>query len=120
MTEPSNAMIADRLERLTKDFHEHKKQTNSEIDKLEMKVEKTAEIASSTNLTMSFVKTSVDKMEQMMNSFISIQGKQSDKIDEFINSDSRRASKNNLVVSILQVGAGILAALLGFWAKGQM
>lgn len=127
MTEPTNAVLAERISALTKELEktnknvsDFKKETKDEFKDLEQDIEKTRRIADEVNNSTRYVKEAVNEMKNMMNGFINVVNDQNKKIEEFIHSDTRQVNKNTFVVSILQVGAGILVAVLGFWAKGTM
>ena len=131
MTEPSNAVLAEQIRRLQEEFRDNKANTKEELKELEDKLNRTARVTDEVNLSMQYVKEAVGDMRGMMKEFVGMMTTQSNqidkkisdqhlKIDEFINSDKRSASKKQLIVSILQVFAGILATVLGFWASGKL
>lgn len=116
----TNAVLAEQIKQLREDFQDFKKDTNKEIKEMELKVENTRRIADEVNYSVRYVQSAVDKMDGMMTNFIKVVGDQNEKIDAFINSDKRTDSKRNYFVSILQVIAGILIALIGMWSTGKM
>lgn len=131
MTEPSNAVLAEQIRRLQEEFRDNKANTKEELKELEDKLNRTARVTDEVNLSMQYVKEAVNDMRGMMKEFVTMMTTQSgqidkkindqhQKIDEFINSDKRHDSKKQFVVSVLQVLAGILATVLGFWASGQI
>lgn len=120
VTEPSNAVLAEQIKTLREEFNNHRKETRKELRDLDQEVEINRRSTNEINIGMSYVKDTVKEMKDLLSGFVNVQNEQSKKIDDFINSDSRRASKNNLVVSVLQVAGGILIAIIGFWAKGQL
>lgn len=119
MAEPNNYLerqIAD----LKYQFTEYKKEMKEEIRELEKKADSALRSSNNLDISMTYVKDTVKDMKDLLAGFVTVQNAQNKTIDDFINSDSRRTSKNSLVVSILQVGAGIVVAALGFWAKGNI
>lgn len=138
MIEPTNAVLAERVKQLQEDFSEFRKQTRYGMKDMEDRVEGTRKVADEVNFMVVHVKESVDKMERMMTNFVNVvadqnkstntafeeQNKslkksfndQNQKINDFTNSDSRMSHKRQLVVSVLQVGAGIFIAILSYWA----
>lgn len=105
---------------MRRDFDDFKKEARDEIKELEQEIEVTRRIAANVDMSMNYVKETVGKMEGMMSSFITVVDTQNAKIDEFINSDKRRDSKKEFVVSVIQVISGIVIALIGFWASGKI
>lgn len=131
MTEPTNAVLAEQIRQLQKDMVNNKKETKEELKELEIKLNQTTRVTDEVNLSMQYVKEAVNDMRGMMKEFVGMMttqngqidrkiSEQHSKIDEFINSDKRNDSKKQFVVSILQVMAGILATVLGFWASGKI
>lgn len=131
MTEPTNGVLAEQIRQLQKDLRDNKKETKEELKELEIKLNQTTRIADEVNLSMVYVREAVNDMRKMTNEFVGMMttqngqidrkiSEQHKKIDEFINSDKRHDSKKQFVVSILQVIAGILATVLGFWASGKI
>lgn len=116
----SNAVLAEQIRQLRKDFHDFKTSTRYELKEMEEKVENTRRIADEVNYSVKYVQSAVDKMEGMMTNFINVVGEQNKKIDDFVNSDRRMDNKRQFVVSILQVVSGIALALIGFWATGKI
>lgn len=120
MTEPTNAVLAEQIKQLRKDFHDFRSNTKSELKEMEEKVDNTRRIADEVNYSVKYVKEAVDKMDGMMSNFISVVNEQNKKIDDFVNSDKRLSGKRQFIVSVLQVASGIIIALLGFWASGKL
>lgn len=120
MTEPSNAVLAEQIKRLREEFTNHRAETRKELRELDKEVETNRRTTNEMNISMTYVKDAVKEMKDLLSGFVDVQNQQSNKIDAFINSDSRRASKNNLVVSVLQVAGGILIAIIGFWVNAQI
>ncbi|MEK4025765.1 hypothetical protein [Sporosarcina sp. FSL W7-1283] len=120
MAEPTNAVLAEQVRQLRKDFHEFRNATKDELKEMEEKVDNTRRIADEVNYSVKYVKSAVDKMEDMMSNFINVVNQQNDKIDDFVNSDKRLNSRRQFVVSVLQVASGIIIALITFWATGKM
>lgn len=136
MTEPTNAVLAEQIRQLRKDLIAHKEETkedfrevHKDIKVLEDSVNSAQKVADQVNHSMNYVTKAVDEMKSLVHGFTQLITAQNDridnkiseqntKIDSFINSDKRRDSKRTLIVSILQVGAGILIAVLGFLVKG--
>ena len=147
-TEKSNAVLEEQIKQLRKDLIAHKEETKEdfrerddkltaykreirqELKELELGIDSAQKVANDVNTSMKYVKEAVGEMKTTVNGFIDMitsQNKQIDnklseqngKIDDFINSDKRRDSKKQLVVSVLQVLAGILATILTFWASGK-
>ena len=94
---------------------------------MEERIEETKELANQTknlyslvNNSMDHIKDSIEKMDRMMEEFISVVNDQNKKIDEFINSDKRMNNKKEMYISVLQVISGIIIAVLGMWGYGQM
>ncbi len=119
MTEPTNAVLAEQMRQLRKDFTEEKKSSREERKEMERDLESNRRITNELNITMAYVKDTVSEMKEMMNSFIGIGNAQNQKIDDFINSDNRASHKKNLVVSAIQVCGGILGTLATMWGLGQ-
>lgn len=131
MTVPTNDVLAEQIRQLQKDLKDSKRETKEELRELELKLNQTTRVADEVNLSMQYVKEAVNDMRGMMKEFVGMMttqngqidrkiSEQHQKIDEFINSDKRQDSKKQLIVSVLQVMAGILATVLGFWASGKM
>lgn len=120
MTEPTNAVLAEQIKQLRKDFQDFKTSTHHELKEMEEKVDSTRRIADEVNYSVKYVQTAVDKMEGMMSNFINVVNQQNKQIGDFVNSDKRMDNKRNYFVSILQVASGIILALIGFWAKGNI
>lgn len=131
MTDPTNAVLAEQIRQLQKDLKDNKRETKEELKELEVKLNQTTRVTDEVNLSMQYVKEVVNDMRGMMKEFVGMMttqngqidkkiSEQHSKIDEFINSDKRNDSKKQFFVSILQVVAGILATVLGFWASGKI
>lgn len=131
MIDPTNAVLAEQIRQLQKDLKDNKRETKEELKELEVKLNQTTRVTDEVNLSMQYVKEAVNDMRGMMKEFVGMMttqngqidkkiSEQHSKIDEFINSDKRHDSKKQFVVSILQVVAGILATVLGFWASGKI
>lgn len=131
MIDPTNAVLAEQIRQLQKDLKDNKRETKEELKELEVKLNQTTRVTDEVNLSMQYVKEAVNDMRGMMKEFVGMIttqngqidkkiSEQHSKIDEFINSDKRNDSKKQFFVSILQVVAGILATVLGFWASGKI
>lgn len=131
MIDPTNAVLAEQIRQLQKDLKDNKRETKEELKELEVKLNQTTRVTDEVNLSMQYVKEAVNDMRGMMKEFVGMMttqngqidkkiSEQHSKIDEFINSDKRNDSKKQFFVSILQVVAGILATVLGFWASGKL
>lgn len=131
MIDPTNAVLAEQIRQLQKDLKDNKRETKEELKELEVKLNQTTRVTDEVNLSMQYVKEAVNDMRGMMKEFVGMMttqngqidkkiSEQHKKIDEFINSDKRHDSKKQFFVSILQVVAGILATVLGFWASGKI
>ena len=136
MTEPTNAVLAERIIQLERELVAHKKaskeefrEMRDEMKEMERDIVSTKAVANEVNTSMKYVKEAVTEMKQIVYGFTDMIkehnkgmdtkiSSQNEKIDNFINSDKRRDSKRTLIVSVLQVGAGILIAVLGFLVKG--
>ncbi|MGI2329641.1 hypothetical protein [Planococcus sp. YIM B11945] len=116
----SNSYIEQQLADLKSQFNDYKKDMKEEMRELEKKADAALRSSNNLDISMNYVKDAVKDMKELLAGFVTVQNTQNDKIDDFINSDSRRNSKNTFVVSILQVAAGIVVAALGFWAKGNL
>lgn len=137
MTEPTNAVLAEQIRQLRNELMSHKEETKEEFREVhkDMKsmgdsVSSAQKVADQVNHSMNYVTKAVDEMKSLVHGFTQLITAQNDridnkiseqntKIDSFINSDKRKDSKKQMFVSVLQVGAGILIALIGFWAKGS-
>ncbi|HLR58932.1 MAG TPA: hypothetical protein VK094_00440 [Pseudogracilibacillus sp.] len=119
MTEPTNAVLEERINKLTKDFYENKKATNKKFDDMNEKVTTTKELADEVSFTMGYMKESIDTMNDRMTQFITVVGTQNDKIDEFVNSDKRMENKKQITLSTLQVILIIVGMVLGIWGYDQ-
>ena len=125
MTEPTNAVLAEQIRQLRKDLNTHKAETkeefremNHEIKDLGSSISSAQKVADQVHHSMKYVTQAVDEMKILVHGFTDLISKQNEKIDSIINSDKKKDSKRTFIVSILQVGAGILIAVLGFLVKG--
>lgn len=141
-------LIAHR-EETKEDFKErddklttYKREIRQELKELELGIDSAQKVANDVNTSMKYVTEAVGEMKKSVNGFIDMirsqnsqfiemigsqntqidnkLSEQNKKIDDFVNSDKRRDSKRQFVVSVLQVLAGILATVLGFWASGKI
>ena len=106
MTSPDNAVLEERIKRLRDDFDKYREETRKEIRELDQEVELIRGSQNELNLTMTYVKDTVKEMNKTLIAMADVQNKQT--------------SKNTLLVSILQVTGGIVIAIIGYWAKGQL
>lgn len=116
---PSNEVLSEQIKQLRKDFYSHKNDTQKYIRQLEDELNETKEKTNTININMSYVRDTVSDMKAMMSEFVKVQNEQSQKIDNFVNSDKRMSDKRKLITSILQVVSGIVIAILGMWGAGQ-
>lgn len=105
MSNPDNAVLAEIVRQLREEFNSHRTETRKDIRELDQEVELIRGSQSELNLTLNYVKETVKEMNKTLASIADVQTKQT--------------SKNALLVSILQVGGGIIIAVIGYWAKGQ-
>lgn len=131
MTEPTNAVLAEKIQRIREEFVEHKRETRAAIKELDEDLTKTRRIADDVNVSMNYVKDTVQEMKSMVSGFVEMIttqnksiddkiGEQNTKIDAFINSDKRLDNKRQFFVAILQVAGGIIIAILGMWGAGKL
>ncbi|MFY0744758.1 hypothetical protein AB1K09_20025 [Solibacillus silvestris] len=106
MASPDNAVLAEQIRQLREEFNAHRTETRKDIRDLDQEVEIIRGSQSELNLTMSYVKETVKEMNKTLIAMADAQNKQT--------------SKNTLLVSILQVSGGIIIAIIGYWAKGQL
>lgn len=106
MTEPNNAVLAEQIRQLREEFNTHRIDTRKEIRELDSEVELNRRSTNELNVSMMYVKDTVKEMRELLSGMADVQNKQT--------------SKNNLLVSILQVAGGIVIAIIGYWAKGQL
>lgn len=106
MTNPDNAVLAEQIKQLREEFNTHRTDTRKDIRELDQEVELIRGSQNEFNITMKYVKDTVKEMNRTLISMADAQKKES--------------SKNTLLVSILQVGGGIIIAIIGYWAKGQL
>ena len=148
-TEKSNAVLEEQIKQLRKDLIAHREETKEdfrerydkltaykreirqELKEMELGIDSAQKVANDVNTSMKYVTEAVGEMKNMVNRFIDMIGtqntqidnklsEQNKKIDDFINSDKRRDSKKQFVVSVLQVLGAILATILSFWATGKI
>lgn len=148
MSEPTNAVLVERLARLENELVQHKKQSREELKAFkdtvkeefrelhedmkanEREIATVKSVANEVNTSMFYVKEAVSEMKTLMSGFTkmitehnkSVDTKmdaQSTKIDSFINSDKRADNKKNFWASVLQVTGYIIVAVLGFMASGK-
>lgn len=120
MGETTNAVLEQQIKQLRHEFNEFRKETREELKEMEREIDGTRRIADEVRMSTTYVKESVQKMETMMTNFLNVVNDQNQKIDDFVNSDKRRDSKKQFVVSILQVVGGIAVAIIGLWASGKI
>lgn len=149
MSEPSNAVLEEKINQLTRELVAHKKQTREEFREVqeeqkanEREILNTKAIVSEVNTSMKYVKEAVAEMKGLVNGFTELikehnksidkkfddqntkidtkMDEQHRKIDGFINSDKREESKKHFRVTVLQVVGMIIVAIIGLYAGGQM
>lgn len=106
MASPDNAVLAEQIRQLREEFNTHRSETRKDIRELDQEVEMIRGSQNELNLTMTYVKDTVKEMNKTLIAMADVQNKQT--------------SKNTLLVSILQVTGGIVIAIIGYWAKGQL
>lgn len=113
MTSPNNDVLAEQIKQLKIELASHKDETRKDRDnnarefrELGQEVELIRGSQSALSITMEYVKETVKGIDQTVKSMAETQKKES--------------SKNTLLVSILQVGGGIVIAVIGYWAKGAI
>lgn len=134
----SNEVLEEQIKQLRIELNTHKSDTREnfkdvqrELQDLEKSVDSAQKVADQVNTSMRYVTQAVDEMKTLVSGFTNLirehntkiddkMTTQNAKIDDFINSDKRRESKKQFVVSVLQVVAGIVATILGFWATGKI
>lgn len=116
----SNDVLSEQIRRIERELKDFKRDSKTEFKEMEQEIEYARRLADSTDNSMKYIKEAVGKMEVMMTGFINVVSSQNEKIDEFINSDKRRDSKKEFAISVVQVVSGIVLALIGFWATGQI
>jgi len=117
---PSTEVLADRIDKLQKDFDEYRRESRTEMRELDGKVDKAAEVSSKVDLAMSYMRESMGEMKEMMAGFTGIVKSQNDKIDEFVNSDKRAQAKKDLIVATLSAVGTIILTILTFWVSGKL
>ena len=149
MSEPSNAVLEEKINQLTRELVAHKKQTREEFREVqeeqkanEREIASTKAIVSEVNTSMRYVKEAVAEMKGLVNGFTELikehnksidkkiddqntkidtkMDEQHKKIEGFINSDKRADSKKHFRVTVLQVVGMIIVAIIGLYAGGQM
>ena len=120
MTEPSNAVLADRLEKLTKDFHENRKEVRDQLREMDRELELTQRSNNELNISMTYIKDTVKEMKDLLNGFVKVQNTQNETINDFVNSDGRRTSKNTFLSTIYQATLLFVATLIGYWLNGGL
>lgn len=134
----SNEVLEEQIKQLRIELNTHKADTREnfkdvqrELQELERSVDSAQKVADQVNTSMRYVTQAVDEMKTLVSGFTNLirehnskiddkMNTQNAKIDDFINSDKRQDSKKQFVVSVLQVVAGIIATVLGFWATGKI
>ena len=122
-----NKLVQEQIKNIQEDVKEIKEE-NKEFRKRLGMVETSTTATTQTILHMGDM---MKRMETMVDTFTNSYSKklddqnnkldtQSKKFDDFINSDKRRDSKKNFIVAVLQIGAGIVIAIIGFLAKGAV
>ncbi len=106
MAELTNAVLAEQIRQLREEFNAHRSETRKEIRELDQEIDLVRGSQNELNVTMSYVKETVKEMNKTLIAMADAQNKQT--------------SKNTLLVSILQVAGGIVIAIIGYWAKGQL
>ena len=106
MAELNNAVLAEQIRQLREEFNAHRSETRKEIRELDQEIDLVRGSQNELNVTMSYVKETVKEMNKTLIAMADAQNKQT--------------SKNTLLVSILQVAGGIVIAIIGYWAKGQL
>lgn len=105
MTSHDPGILAEQIRQLREEFNTHRTDTRKDLRELDQEVEVIRSSQNTLNITMNYVKDTVKEMNTTLTSIANVQTKQS--------------SKNALLISILQVGGGIIIAIIGYWAKGQ-
>ena len=122
-----NKLVQEQIKNIQEDIREMKEENKEFRNRLSL-VETSTTATTQTILHMGEM---MKRMETMVDTFTKSYSKKQDdlndkldnqnkKIDDFINSDKRRDSKKNFIVSVLQISAGIIIAIIGFLAKGAM
>ncbi|MGA4519581.1 hypothetical protein ACPA0F_20195 [Solibacillus silvestris] len=106
MAELNSAVLAEQIRQLREEFNAHRSETRKEIRELDQEIDLVRGSQNELNVTMSYVKETVKEMNKTLIAMADAQNKQT--------------SKNTLLVSILQVAGGIMIAIIGYWAKGQL
>lgn len=106
MTVHNNEVLSEKITQLRQEFNDYRAETRRDIRELEQEVELIRGFQNELNITMTYVKDTVKEMNNTLSSIAKVQDKQT--------------SKNNLLVTILQVSGGIVIAIIGYWAKGQL
>ena len=122
-----NKLVQEQIRNIVEDIKEMKEENKDFRNRLSL-VETSTTATTQTILHMGEM---MKRMETMVDTFTKTYSTKQDalnskldnqnqKIDDFINSDKRRDSKKNFIVSVLQISAGIIIAIIGFLAKGAM
>lgn len=130
MTEPTNAVLNEKIIAISTDLREFKKTTDRKIDVANEKISTTKDLADEVSFTLIHMKESMDNMNRNMTEFIKIVGEQSKKIDksdesqkkkfdDFVDTDRKLNSNREFFISIIQVASGIIIAIIGFWTYNQ-
>lgn len=120
MTEPSNAVLEEKIEAMKKDFYEYRRTTNKELKEIEEKALIAKGVADEVTFSVEYMKDSVDEMKGMMTQFLGVVDAQNTKMDDFVNSNKIVSDKRDFIISILQVASGIIIAVIGYWGYGQL
>src|SRR5690606_8888459 len=97
--------MAEQIKQLREEFNAHRSETRKDIRELDQEIELVRGSQNELNLTMKYVKDTVTEMKSTLTLMSDFQNKQT--------------SKNNLLISILQVSGGIVIAIIGYMVKGQ-
>ena len=119
MTEESK-LVQEQIKNLQEDIKEMKDENRDMRKRLSI-VEMTTQTTSQTLLHMNDMMKRIETtMEAFTTSFSTKIDASNKKMDEFINSDKRRDSKKNLIVSIAQIVAGMIGTMAALWASGKL
>lgn len=109
----SHDLLSEKIENLKADLERHREETRADrkemrkdIRELDQEIETVRAGQSALNITMGYVKQTVENMDKTLKTMAEAQRSET--------------TKNTLLVSILQVGGGIAIAVIGYWAKGMM
>lgn len=120
-------LVQEQIKNLQDDIKEIKEE-NRDIRKrlgiVEMSTQTTAQTLLHMNDMMKRMETTMDAFTNSFSKKIDDSNKKIDesnkKMDDFINSDKRRDSKKNLIVSIVQIVAGMVGTIAALWASGKL